>query len=64
MSEDSYIDVHAEGYEPEIKKRIREIDVSEFDTDPYTNPNVIRPLPAQEKFLLSHEEAQITFYGG
>ena len=60
----SQIDVHAEGYEPEIKKRIREIDVSDFDETPYTNPNVIRPLPAQEKFLLAHNEAQITFYGG
>ena len=50
--------------EPLIKKIIREIDVSNFDITPYTDPNVIRPLPKQEEFLLSHHKAQITFYGG
>ena len=50
--------------EPLIKQIIRGIDVSDFDPTPYTDPNVIRPLPKQEEFLLSHNNAQITFYGG
>ncbi len=46
-----------------IIESIRNIDVSNFDVGPWTDPNVIRPLPAaQEKFLVS--EAQVTFYGG
>lgn len=50
--------------EPLVKKIIREIDVSNFDPTPYTDPNVIRPLPKQADFLLSHNRAKITFYGG
>lgn len=49
---------------PHIKEIIANIDVSDFDERPYTDPNVIRPLPKQEEFLLSHNNAMITFYGG
>lgn len=49
---------------PHIKDIIANIDVSDFDVTPYTDPNVIRPLPKQNEFLLSHHNVMITFYGG
>lgn len=47
-----------------IKEIIANIDVSNFDPSPYTDPSVIRPLPKQEEFLLSHHNAMITWFGG
>lgn len=45
-----------------IVDRINSLDVSKFDETPWTKPNVIRPLPKQEEFMMS--KAQVTFYGG
>ena len=49
---------------PAIKDIIANINVDDFDITPYTDQNIIRPLPKQEEFLLSHHKATITFYGG
>lgn len=46
-----------------IKQIIADIDVSDFDATPWSDENIVRPLPgAQERFLMS--DAQIVFYGG
>lgn len=46
-----------------IVEQINSIDVSDFDPTPWTDENVIRPLPgAQERFLTT--TAQVAFYGG
>lgn len=45
-----------------IVDQINNLDVSTFDETPWTQPNVVRPLPKQEEFMMS--KAQITFYGG
>ena len=49
----------------EIKRRINNIPemIKDFDPTPWTNPNIVRPLPGkQEDFLTT--KAQIAFYGG
>ena len=69
--ENKLIDTTKESTDPldksEARKHLvdslRNLDVTNFDTTPWTDENVIRPLPgAQERFLTS--TAQVTFYGG
>lgn len=46
-----------------IVEEINSIDVTNFDPTPWTDENVIRPLPgAQEAFLTT--TAQVALYGG
>lgn len=55
-------DVHKSEARRKIVEAINSLDVSKIDISKYTDPNVIRPLPKQEEFILADQT--VVIYGG
>ena len=48
----------------DIRDKISNIDVSNFDATPWTDPNIIRPIPGKQEQFLMTEDVQVVWYGG
>lgn len=47
-----------------IRDKIANIDVSDFDPSPWTDPNIIRPIPGKQEQFLMTDDVQVVWYGG
>lgn len=58
--------IHNSPARAEIKRRIDSISemLKDFDPSPWTDPNVIRPIPGKQEQFLTMNDVTVVFYGG